>query len=252
MSEIIIKTNNLTKQYETEGIKVTVSRKLNLEIIKGEFAVIMGSSGSGKSTLLYLLSGLEKVSDGEVWFRNERIDNISERDLAVIRRKGMGFVFQNINLVSNLSIYENILVSAYLVEKDRKKANKKAKELLQKLNIDNLSERLPSQLSGGEQQRGAILRALVNSPEVLFADEPTGALNFATGQVILDHFNEINNEGQTIVMVTHDVKAASRGSRVLFMRDGNIEGDFTFDKKKSLTWDEKEKILIEFLSEKGW
>lgn len=253
--ETLLHTKQLTKTYLSEGTPVTALQALDIEIYKGEFTIIMGSSGSGKSTLLYVLSGLDKASSGEVYYRNQPLHTQSETALAVLRRKGFGFVFQNINLIPNLTIIENVTVPGYLTEKDRNKVLARARELLRVLAIEPLADRLPAQVSGGEQQRAAIARALINAPDLLLADEPTGALNFATGQTILNYLNQINTTGQTIVMVTHDLKAACRGQRVLFFRDGGIQGEFRFPahlQDVAAQLEAREKALFEWLTPRGW
>lgn len=253
--ETLLQTKQLSKTYVSEGAPVTALQALDIEIYRGEFTIIMGSSGSGKSTLLYVLSGLDKASGGEAYYRGQALHTLSETALAVLRRKGFGFVFQNINLIPNLSILENVTVPGYLTEKDRKKVVSRARELLRILEIEPLADRLPAQVSGGEQQRAAIARALINAPDLLLADEPTGALNFATGQTILNYLNQLNATGQTIVMVTHDLKAACRGERILFFRDGGIQGEFRFPSQLrdvTTTLEAREKALFEWLTPRGW
>ncbi len=262
----ILTARKVSKCFAAEETEVQAVRDIDLDIIEGDFTVIMGSSGSGKSTLLYSLSGLDRPSSGEVSYKNKRLDSMSERDLAILRRKSFGFVFQNINLVPNLSIEENILVAACLPKGGRVDAERRTDELLDILGIASIASHLPGESSGGEQQRAAAARALVNKPDILFADEPTGALNFAAGQQLLDLLNIVNRRGQSIVMVTHDLKAAARGNRVLFMRDGSIVGDYRFatDLQPSAEgadeWAarlaglqaQREKALFAWLSERGW
>ncbi|MBC8059238.1 MAG: ABC transporter ATP-binding protein [Clostridiaceae bacterium] len=253
MIEIIIKAKNLCKSYSCEGVQNHVLRNIDLEIHKGVFTVIMGSSGSGKSTLLYNLSGMDLPTSGQVSFGGRRIDNIKEKELAIFRRSEVGFVFQQIHLVSNLSIYENITVPGYLLKRyPRKEIEKRAMALLESIGIKELKTRLPSQVSGGQQQRAAIGRALINEPNLLFADEPTGALNSKVGREILNILTEVNKSGQSILMVTHDVKAAVRADRIIFLHDGQIEGEINLEKYMPDSELSREKQVLSWLTSKGW
>jgi len=251
MSESLLSCSQLSKSFESDGLAVPVIRDVSLDIHEGEFTVLMGSSGSGKSTLLYLLSGLESISAGQIWFSGEEITNHSEKALSLLRRSGMGFVFQAFNLVPNLTILENVLAAGYLASADKKDVEKRAKQLLDGMGLGALGGRLPAQVSGGEQQRASTARALINSPRILFADEPTGALNSAAGIGVLDQFSALAEENQTIFMVTHDLKAACRGSRILFLRDGSLEGEFEFEKAED-SYEQREESLFNWLSAQGW
>lgn len=252
MQNTIIRTKDLCKTYISDSVQFHAIRNLNLEINKQDFTVIMGSSGSGKSTLLYLLSGIDSVTAGQVHFLDTRVDLMNERDTAQFRRKSIGFIFQGINLVPNLSLLENVAISGYLVSRDRKQVNARAMELLEMMGLGEEAKRLPSQVSGGQQQRAAIARGLINSPTVLFADEPTGSLNSSQGQNVLDILTEINSQGQTIVMVTHDIKAACRADRILFIRDGKIDDDLRLGKYSPEKHEEREQAVFDYLSGKGW
>lgn len=252
MQEVIISTKDLCKTYVSDSVQFHAIRNLNLEIYKEDFTVVMGSSGSGKSTLLYLLSGIDSVTAGEVVLDNTRVDLMSEKDTAQFRRKSIGFVFQAINLVPNLSLLENVAIAGYLVSRDRKAVNQRAMELLAMMGLEAEANRLPSQVSGGQQQRAAIARGLVNSPTVLFADEPTGSLNSSQGQNVLDILTDINNQGQTIVMVTHDIKAACRANRILFIKDGKFDGDLRLDRYDGSDSDQREQAIFAYLTGKGW
>jgi putative ABC transport system ATP-binding protein len=251
----ILSARKLSRFFSTDETVIQAVKDIDLEIGRGDFTVIMGASGSGKSTLLYVLSGLDKPSSGEIDFRGRRLDKLNETELAVLRRKSFGFVFQSINLVPNLTIEENVLVAGYLLKKPRSAVIQRAKDLMAELDIASVAQHLPSESSGGEQQRGAMARALINEPDLLFADEPTGALNYSSGQMLLDHLNAINAQGQSICMVTHDLKAAARGNRVILMRDGGIVGDFRFqDGQKDIRAQlaAREKALFAWLSDRGW
>lgn len=252
MAKAIIKATDLCKTYVSDGEQYHAIRNISMEFYEGEFSVIMGSSGSGKSTLLYLLSGMEDITAGEVSFMDNMLNGLKEKELSLFRRKNIGFVFQAINLVPNLSLLENISLPGYLVNKDKKKVHQYALELMKKMDIHELAERLPSKVSGGQQQRAAIARALVNQPHVLFADEPTGSLNSQQGINVLDILTDINKKGQTVVMVTHDIKAACRADRILFIKDGKIDGDMRLGKYSKESTEAREKQIVSYLTEKGW
>jgi putative ABC transport system ATP-binding protein len=251
MSESLLSCSRLSKSFESDGLAVPVIRDVSLDVNEGEFTVLMGSSGSGKSTLLYLLSGLESISAGQIWFEGEEITHYGEKALSLLRRKGMGFVFQAFNLVPNLTILENVLAAGYLVSADKKDVEQRALQLLDNMGLIELTGRLPAQVSGGEQQRASTARALINSPKILFADEPTGALNSSAGISVLDQFSALAGQNQTIFMVTHDLKAACRGSRILFLRDGALEGEFTFEDTDE-SYEQREESLFNWLSAQGW
>ncbi|MFZ5354597.1 MAG: ABC transporter ATP-binding protein [Bacillota bacterium] len=252
MKKTLINTKNLCKTYKTDGLEFNAIRNVNVEIYEKDFTVIMGSSGSGKSTLLYLLSGLDEVTAGEVWFDGKRIDKLKEKTMSGLRRQSIGFVFQAINLVSDLTIFENVSIPGYLGSKNRKEVNAKALKLLGKIGLEKELHRFPSEVSGGQQQRCAIARALINSPQVIFADEPTGALNSANGENVLDILTELNESGQTIIMVTHDLKAACRANRILFLQDGRIEEELNLPKYEAEGFGDREMHIFTFLKEKGW
>ena len=253
MSNILIKAKDLCKSYANEGLQNHVLNNINLEIMEKDFTVIMGSSGSGKSTLLYCLSGMDTITSGEVYFKEKAMHSMKSDDLAILRRKNIGFIFQQMHLVSNLSLYENIVVPGYLLKKYKpKEINKKAKDLLKSVGLSKLEKRLPSQVSGGEQQRGSIARALINEPDLIFADEPTGALNSKSRYEVLDLLTEVNEKGQGILMVTHDVKAAIRANRIIYIEDGKIVGDMNIQAYKEDDKKSREIQVLSWLSSKGW
>ena len=247
----LLTTRQLGKTYQVDAAPVPSLIGVDLTVVAGELVVLMGSSGSGKSTLLYLLSGLERPSEGEIDFDGKRLDRMDETELSLLRRSGIGFVFQAINLIPHLTLFENVVLPGYLLEPDRNKVDTRARELLVSMGIGRLADRLPSQVSGGEQQRTAIARALINSPRALFADEPTGALNSAAGSAVLDAFRDINARGQTIVMATHEVKSACIGDRVVFLKDGRTQGEYRIRDSK-LNPAEREAALLAWLVEQGW
>ena len=224
MADIILQARDLCKSFSSEGVQNHVLNNMDLDIYKGDFTVIMGASGSGKSTLLYSLSGMDRPTSGKVIYDGEDITEYNEKRMAELRVYEFGFVFQQIHLVSNLSIRENILVPGYMNKDTRtKETENRADELIKKMNIESAADRLPAQVSGGEAQRGAIARAVINSPGILFADEPTGALDTKAARLLMEKLQEVNQvQGRTILMVTHDPNAASFCSRILFIQDGVI------------------------------
>ncbi len=247
--EGILESRNLCKTYYSNDVEFHALKNVNLVINQGEFVAIMGQSGSGKSTLLYTLSGMDDITGGEVYIKDKKINNLKAREMTKIRRENIGFIFQGINLVSNLTLKENVVVPGYLTTKSKDIINQRATDLLSKMEITDQINKLPSQVSGGQKQRAAIARAMINNPDILFADEPTGALNSNSGKAVLDLIKSFNEDGQTIVMVTHDIKSAAYANRVVFLKDGRIEGEL--DLKRYQT-DNQEKVIFDFLSEKGW
>lgn len=253
MNKTILNTVKLSKTFSNGGIQQHVLKNLDIEIKEGDFTVIMGSSGSGKSTLLYALSGMDKPTLGKVNFEEEEISKYNNDELAVFRRKNCGFIFQQINLLDNMSILDNILVSGLLIAKDKNEIVNKAKKLLKQVGLDeNTYNKFPSQLSGGEAQRVGVVRALINNPKIVFADEPTGALNSLASNNVLDILSSVNNDGQTVVMVTHDIKSALRGNRIIYIRDGGICGKLNLEKYDSKNAVQRHETIQEFLNEMGW
>ena len=229
--ETILRATDLCKTFSNESVQQHVLKNLNLEIRKGDFTVIMGDSGAGKSTLLYSLSGMDRPSLGAVLFGNEDISNYSNDKLALFRRKHCGFVFQQNYLNDSMSALDNIMVCGLLKSNGRKELTQRAKTLLEKVEISESDMRkFPTQLSGGQQQRVAVVRGVINHPEVLFADEPTGALNSQNTVNVLDILSDLNNDGQSIVMVTHTIMAAERGNRVIYLSDGVISDEIYLGK----------------------
>lgn len=235
MKKVILKSEKLCKSFANEGTQNHVLDNVDLEIYEGDFTVVMGSSGSGKSTLLYNLSGMDVPTSGKVFYGEVELTALKEKKMADFRSKEFGFVFQQVHLVSNLSLMENILVPGYLDKnKNSAQVKERALELLKQMNIIDAKDRLPAQVSGGEAQRAAIARAVINDPGLLFADEPTGALNRRNTLDVLNLMSEINKKGQSILMVTHDVRAALRGNRLIYLEDGKVCGEMElspFDEK---------------------
>ena len=248
----IIETSKLCKTFSNGGIQQHVLKNVNLEIYEGDFTIIMGASGAGKSTLLYSLSGMDKPTLGSVSFDGTEITKMNTDELALFRRRHCGFVFQQVYLVESMSVLDNIMAAGLLVYKDKKILTKKAGELLKAVGIEeSMWNKFPTQISGGEAQRVGIARALINEPKLVFADEPTGALNSQTGKAVLDTLTSFNEKGQSIVMVTHDITSARRGNRILYVKDGEIAGECNLG--KYVTGDkERHQKLNDFLATMGW
>jgi len=247
---VILEAAGLVKVYRTGGGEFPAVRGVDLECRAGEFTVIMGASGSGKSTLLYLLSGLDSATAGEVRIKGRSLGDLSARELAKLRTHRIGYVYQQIHLIPDLSILDNIAFPAYLAGKPRAEARGRAMALMKRFDIAGLADRLPSQVSGGQQQRAAIARALINGPDLLFADEPTGALSRRQGEFVLDLLTELNREGQSIVMATHDLKAACRADRLVLVKDGEIAGALDLPKYDERQAAEREQRIWQFLKER--
>ncbi|MCX8130866.1 MAG: ABC transporter ATP-binding protein [Clostridia bacterium] len=252
MKTSVIKTNNLCKSFITGKTALNVIKNLNLDIYEGDFTVIMGSSGSGKTTLLYTLSGMDTATSGCVNLLGNDITSMKESELSSIRKKDISFVFQSINLLPDITIFENIAYCGYGVNKNKKEVNAKSMKLLETFGLSEAKDKYPSEVSGGMQQRVAIARAVITSPKILFGDEPTGALNSSAGEEVLDILSNLNNSGQTVVMVTHDLRAAARASRLIYLKDGRIDGELALDKFSKADYKNRETIIFEFLKEKGW
>jgi putative ABC transport system ATP-binding protein len=222
--EPLLETRGLVKRYEA-GTVTAALNGVDFAVSPGEFVAIMGPSGCGKSTLLHLLGGLDGPTAGEVYLRGRRIDTLNEAERAVLRRREIGFVFQFFNLVGNFSVADNVDMPALLAGHSRAEARQRRADLLEELGIGDKADKVPAQLSGGERQRVALARALINRPAVLLADEPTGNLDTANTREVLALLNRYHQDGQTIVLVTHDPQVASIADRVVTMRDGTIVED---------------------------
>ncbi len=249
----ILRTEKLCKSFSNAGIQQHVIKNMDLDILEGDFTVIMGSSGSGKSTLLYALSGMDKPTLGKVYFGDEEISGYDNDRLAVFRRNHCGFVFQSIYLLENMNVFDNIMTGALVAQKNSPKLVERVGTLLKKVGIsEEMWKKYPNQLSGGECQRVGIVRAVINEPKILFADEPTGALNSSSGQDVLDVFTQLHKTGQSIVMVTHDIKTALRGSRVIYLRDGGVVGEHRMPDYGTDDNRQRRGSLQDFLDEMGW
>lgn len=265
--QAVVTAKDLSKTFSNESVQQHVLKNLNLSIYKGDFTVIMGNSGSGKSTLLYTLSGMDRPTLGTVTYylggEEKEISGYGNDALARFRRDHAGFVFQQNYLNDSMSALDNVMVCGLLKNRDRKVLAEKAKKLLTSVEIEERDQRkFPAQLSGGQQQRVAVVRGVINEPEILYADEPTGALNSQNTENVLNILTDLNNRGQSIVMVTHTIKAAERGNRILYLADGVITaeidlgpyaGDYRDETNPKLAEaKERHTKLKNFLQEMGW
>ena len=249
---------NLCKTYVVNKRPNNVLRNVNLKIEQGEMAAVMGPSGSGKTTLLYTISGMDEATAGSVDFFGRELTDLKGNEMSDLRLHEMGFVFQQMYMLKNLSIYDNIVLPAYQTHEGHQKASRaniceRAVMLMKKLGISDVSENAVNEVSGGQLQRACICRSLINQPKIIFADEPTGALNKQSSAEVMDELNRINGEGTSILLVTHDMKVASRCERVLYIEDGSIRDEFTLGK-----WDvaqdmrARERKLNDWLIKLGW
>lgn len=252
MKKIILEGKGLCKTFANGQVATNVIRNLDVEIYEGDFTVIMGTSGAGKSTLLYMLSGIDTVTSGQITLENKRIDQMKEKQMASIRRNDIGFVFQESNLLEDFTVFENVAMSGYLASKDRKQVNNRCQSLINEVDMQEHKNKYPSQLSGGQKQRVAIVRSLINKPNIVFADEPTGALNATQSDAVLNLLTQVHEKGQSILMVTHDIKAASRANRLLYIKDGKIDGILDLDQFKTGKVEDREKQVFDFIMDKGW
>ncbi len=262
--ELALQVKDLCKTYVTNKRQNNVLRNVNFTVEQGEMVAVMGPSGSGKSTLLYCVSGMDRPTAGEVMLGDQKITGLSEKKLAETRLLDMGFIFQQMHLLKNLSIIDNIILPAYQSRKrdrTRQEIDEYGRALMRKLGISEIAERDIMEVSGGQLQRACICRSLMNHPKVLFADEPTGALNRRSSEEVMQELNRCNAEGTTILLVTHDMKVAAKCSRILYIVDGNIEGELSLGKcqqedgeqmEKTPLQRERERIVDQWLNEMGW
>jgi putative ABC transport system ATP-binding protein len=226
--KILIRVEDLRKVYKTGEVTFDALKGVSLDISAGDFIAVMGHSGSGKSTLLHLIGGLDQPTDGTIRVNGQTLNSMDETALAKFRRSHIGFIFQFFNLIDNLTVQTNVELPALLVsKKDKNAIRDRSNQLLERLGIIYQANKHPWELSGGQQQRVAIARALINTPTLLLADEPTGNLDSVSGQEVLDIMTEFNEQGQTILMVTHDPLAAARAKHVLFIHDGLLVDKMT-------------------------
>ena len=221
---ILLDVKNVRKVYTTRfgGNQVEALKDVNFSVEQGEYVAIMGESGSGKSTLLNILAALDKPTEGKVFLKEKDLSKVKEKEMAAFRRNNLGFVFQDFNLLDTFSLKDNIFLPLVLSGTSHKEMERRLLTLADKLGIKNLLEKYPYEVSGGQKQRAAVARAVITQPQLLLADEPTGALDSKAAKELLKLFTSLNQDGQTILMVTHSVKAASTAGRVLFIKDGRV------------------------------
>lgn len=224
----LLEVKNVKKIYTTRfgSNQVEALRDVNFTVERGEYVAIMGESGSGKTTLLNILAALDKPTEGKVYLKDRDLGKLKEKEIATFRRQNLGFVFQDFNLLDTFSLKDNIFLPLVLSGKKYPEMEKRLKPIAEKLGIEKLLEKYPYEVSGGQKQRAAIARALITKPQLILADEPSGALDSKAADSLMNLFTTINQEGQTIVMVTHSVKAASSAKRVLFIKDGKVFHQF--------------------------
>lgn len=253
-----LKLTNLCKTYVVNKRQNNVLRNINLEIHQGEMVAVMGPSGSGKTTLLYTASGMDEATAGKINFFGRELTALKPNEMADIRLREMGFVFQQMYMLKNLSIYDNIILPAYQMKDGKKKEvrniiNDHAVKLMKKLGISEVSSNAVGEVSGGQLQRACICRSLINHPKIIFADEPTGALNKQSSLEVMEELTRINKEGTSILLVTHDMKVASKCERVLYIEDGDIRDEFVLGKWESgVEGEVRERRLNEWLIRLGW
>ena len=253
MADTILQGEKITRVFQQGKAETKVLDGIDINIFEKDFTVIMGPSGAGKSTLLYSLSGMDQISGGRVLYRDQEISSLSENRMARLRAEEFGFVFQQTHLVSNLTLLENVLVAGYVSKKDSaEKVKERAANLLRQMDVEEAKDRLSSQVSGGEAQRAAIARAMIGKPGLLFADEPTGALNQANTREVLGLLTDLNRKGQSILMVTHDLQAAARGNRILYLEDGKVCDELALKPYNEMEEKQRERDVSQWLSRLRW
>lgn len=254
MNKTVIQTKDLCKTYIVEKQSNNVLQNVNLNVEEGEFVSIMGPSGSGKSTLLYTVSGMDCATAGEVIFDGENISGKNEKEMSYIRLTKMGFIFQQMYMMKKLCIMDNIVLPGYQAKlKSREKVNEEAEKLMRRLEIIDTAERQITEVSGGQLQRACLCRALINNPKVLFADEPTGALNSKASKEVMKELAEANKNGTTILMVTHSERVAAVSERIIYLVDGNIQGELVLGKLNDMQdLSVRERKLKNWLTDMNW
>lgn len=252
----ILEVSSLCKTYVINKRQNNVLKNVNFSINEGEMIAVMGPSGSGKSTLLYTVSGMDNVTSGDVSFCGKNISELSAKQLADVRLDEMGFIFQQMYMLKNLTVLDNILLPAFQSKKNtatRKEKIENAQSLMRKLGIIEICDNDINEVSGGQLQRACICRSMVNNPKIIFADEPTGALNRISSDEVMNELCKINDEGTAIMLVTHDIKVAIRCSKVLYIVDGNIKGEYNLGKlTNNSSMRDRERSLNSWLMDMGW
>ena len=249
----VLNVKDLCKTYITNKRQNNVLKNVNFKVEEGEMVAIMGPSGSGKSTLLYTVSGMDRMTAGEVEFCSQNIAELNDNDLAQLRLDDMGFIFQQMYMLKNLTVLDNIILPAVKTKKSdesRAEITERGLQLMKKLGIEEIANNDINEVSGGQLQRACICRSMINKPKMIFADEPTGALNRASSDEVMEELSKLNQEGTTIMLVTHDAKVAAKCSRVLFIVDGNIKGEYNVDVNATLR--DRERSLNNWLMEMGF
>lgn len=252
----VLEVKDLCKTYIVNKRQNNVLKNVNFVINEGEMVSIMGPSGSGKSTLLYAVSGMDNITSGEVLFNGKEINKLNQKELADLRLNEMGFIFQQMYMLKNLTILDNIILPGVQSNKNKetnKEISQRAKELMRKLDIIDIADNDINEVSGGQLQRACICRSMINNPKMLYADEPTGALNRTSSDEVMAELTRLNNEGTTIMLVTHDVKVSARCTRVLYIVDGKIAGEYNLGKYiNDQELRERERALNNWLMQMGW
>ena len=251
----ILEVKDLCKTYIINKRQNNVLKNVSFSISEGEMVAIMGPSGSGKSTLLYNVSGMDSFTAGSVRFCGNELSGFTESELSDLRLDKMGFIFQQMYMLKNLTIFDNILLPSLQSKsntKSRKEKVEYAQSLMRRLGIIDIADNDINEVSGGQLQRACICRSMINHPEILFADEPTGALNKSAAAEVMEEFIKLNREGTTILLVTHDSKVASRCSRILYLLDGNICGELKLPKAEGSMEKQREETVNNWLMEMGW
>lgn len=252
----ILEVKDLCKTYVVNKRQNNVLRNVSLSIAEGEMLGVMGPSGSGKSTLLYTVSGMDNITAGTVKFGGKNMADMKENELAKLRLDEMGFIFQQMYMLKNLTILDNIILPSCQSDKIKETRNeivRRGQELMRKLGIIDIADNDINEVSGGQLQRACICRSMINRPKMIFADEPTGALNRTSSDEVMEELAKINSEGTTIMLVTHDVKVAAKCTRVIYIVDGDIKGEYNLDRYTSPSQlRERERSLNNWLLELGW
>lgn len=253
MKEVLIAGKKICKAFGKGNKGGQILKDTSVDIYQGDFTIIMGPSGAGKSTLLYVLSGMDRADGGSVEYQGQDLGRMPEKAMADLRAREFGFVFQQAHLIENLTLFENVLVAGLVGRKGTsEQVRERAKELLDRMGVGDAAGRLPGAVSGGEMQRAAIARAVVGSPDLLFCDEPTGALNRGSTEEVLDLLCGLNDQGQSILMVTHDMRAAVRGNRILYLEDGKILDELNLPSYNRNEEKEREEHVSRWLSGLRW
>lgn len=252
----VLKAKDLCKTYIANTRQINVLKNVNFTVCEGEMVAIMGPSGSGKSTLLYAVSGMDAITAGDAVFDGRSLKDMSQKELADLRLDEMGFIFQQMYMLKNLTVLDNIILPAVQSKKlgeTKKETTLRGQDLMRKLGIIETADKDITEVSGGELQRACICRSLINKPKMIFADEPTGALNRATSDEVMDELAKINAEGTTVLLVTHDVKVAAKCSKVMYLVDGNIKGEYNLGIYTFLAeLRQRERDLNNWLMDMGW